>query len=168
MANLSTTVPNSVAMSESFFPRPPVIVPAQNFAKKLSTKLEKLYKKKDYQLMLDLAKSKMLKKFTLVARPMPISEPMSPVKQLTITPLSAESDSETEELQQLIAEGEGKVKKRNYQVSYTTGTKSILCKRWVKLGQCPHGDHCEYAHSKKELQFNSPQEWVQLIKHISN
>lgn len=39
-------------------------------------------------------------------------------------------------------------------------TKSIMCKRFIKLGQCQSGDKCEFAHSQGELQFNSPQEWV--------
>ena len=67
-----------------------------------------------------------------------------------------DDDDDEKELQALIAEGEGKLKKKNYQVSYVTGTKSILCKRFMKLKQCSNGDKCEYAHSKKELHFNSP------------
>jgi hypothetical protein len=41
---------------------------------------------------------------------------------------------DNEELQALIAEREGKFKKKHYQVSYSTGNKSILCKRFIKLG----------------------------------
>ena len=106
-------------------------------------------KKKDYELLLQLSKKNSKKLLYEFASPQ-------------------DEDNSSDELEMLIAEGEGKVKRKNYQVSYKTGTKSILCKRYVKLGQCPNGDKCEYAHSKKELQFNSPHEWVELIKHISN
>ncbi|CDW72062.1 ankyrin repeat [Stylonychia lemnae] len=81
---------------------------------------------------------------------------------------SEDEDEEAKEMQTLIAEGEGKLKRKNRVISYETGTKSILCKRFVKLGQCAQGDKCEYAHYKKDLQFNSPQEWVELVKNISH
>lgn len=53
-------------------------------------------------------------------------------------------------------------KKKKFNVSYETGTKSIMCRRFVKLGDCSNGNKCNFAHSSKELQFNSPKEWVTL------
>eukprot|EP00347_Sterkiella_histriomuscorum_P022101 403331675 len=104
-------------------------------------------------------------------------QPLSPIKIVSQTSNESETQSEEDdedgqqkELQTLIAEGEGKLRKRKsnkHTLTYENGTKSTLCKRYMKLGQCQLGEKCEYAHSKKELQFNSPQEWVDLVKNIS-
>jgi hypothetical protein len=88
---------------------------------------------------------------------MPLSPNVIPSSQLSeVDDREDHEDDGDEELQHLIAEGEGINKKKRHQISYVTGTKSTLCKRFIKLGQCLNGDKCEYAHSKKELQFNSP------------
>lgn len=33
-------------------------------------------------------------------------------------------------------------------------TKTKLCKYWIENGKCENGDHCKYAHGKKELRPN--------------
>jgi len=47
---------------------------------------------------------------------------------------SEDEDEEAKEMRNLIAEGEGKLKRKNRIISYQTGTKSIFCKRFAKLG----------------------------------
>lgn len=79
-----------------------------------------------------------------------------------------DDDEDNYEIKLLLSKNEQSKYKKNYEVSYKTGTKSILCRRLFKLGDCQLGEKCPYAHSKKELKFNSSQEWIETVNNLGS
>jgi len=118
-----------------------------NYHKKLAYDLDLLSKKKDNQLLLEIANHRLNRQ--------------SPRKSSQIPDTFSEESKEEEDsgFEQFLVEAPPSPSKLKGEKGLRTSMnapKQRICQRFFKLGSCFNGDQCEFAHSKNELLFNSP------------
>ncbi|CDW83984.1 ankyrin repeat [Stylonychia lemnae] len=58
-------------------------------------------------------------------------------------------------------------KTKSYSSGVTQDQDNRLCLIWRKIGQCPQGDKCPYAHDANDIKYYRPSIWMNLVKSLN-